>query len=115
MTSMMIGTSAVASVFFQPLVALDHQFEEELRRNPYSVRTWWAYAHSKTDQLAVLRFAVYERALSYVPRSYKLWHAYLQDRTEHLKLSPPTSKKYDLLISTYERALTHMNKMPRIW
>ena len=106
---------AVSSVFFQPLVALDFQFEDELTRNPYSVKTWWAYAHSKKDQLPILRFAVYERALSYVPRSYKLWHAYLLDRTEHLKKTPPTSKKFELLIATYERALTHLNKMPRIW
>lgn len=108
-------SSTVASVFLQPLVALDFQFEEELRRNPYSVRTWWAYAHSKKDQLPILRFAVYERALSHVPRSYKLWHAYLLDRKDHLRNCAPTSKKFDLLVATFERALTHMNKMPRIW
>ncbi len=104
-----------SNIFLQPLASLDMQFEDELIRNPFSVRTWWAYAHSKTDQLPVLRFAVYERALSYLPRSFKLWHAYLLDRTEHLKQTPIISKKYDLLVETFERALVHMNKMPRIW
>lgn len=104
-----------ANIFSQPLASVDFQFEDEIKRNPYNVRMWWAYAHSKTDQLPVLRFAVYERGLSFLPRSFKLWHAYLQDREKHLDGTIITSKKFDLLIETFERALVHMNKMPRIW
>jgi pre-mRNA-splicing factor SYF1 len=104
-----------SNIFTQPHASMDIQFEEEIKRNPYNVKVWWAYAHSKMDQLPVLRFAVYERALSFVPRSYKLWHAYLQDRVNHLSGTIITSRKFDLLIQTFERALVHMNKMPRIW
>lgn len=95
---------------------LEVQFEDEVRRNPNSVRTWWNYAHSKVDEASPLdRFTVYERALAYLPRSFKLWHAYLEDRTAHMKRRSIKSKKYDLLIDTFERALVFMNKMPRIW
>jgi hypothetical protein len=108
-------TSSSALFLDQSITTLDAQFEEEIKRNPYRVSTWWAYAHSKADQLAVLRFAVYERALSLLPRSYKLWHAYLQERTVHVKNKLISSKMYDLLIETFERAVVHMHKMPRIW
>ncbi|RYG97013.1 hypothetical protein EON65_53510 [archaeon] len=95
---------------------IDIQFEEEIRRNPYSAKTWWNYAHAKADESSRLeRFSVYERALGYLPRSYKLWHAYLNDRVFHLRNTPINSKKYDLLIDVYERALVFMGKMPRIW
>ncbi len=95
---------------------IEAQFEEEVTRNPYSVKTWWNYAHVKMEEVTPYeRFAVYERALSYLPRSYKLWHAYLDDRTAHMKKKSIKSKKYDLLIDTFERALVFMNKMPRIW
>lgn len=95
---------------------IDAQFEEQLRRNPYSARTWWSYAQAKGDETSPLeRFSVYERALGYLPRSYKLWHAYLNDRVSHLRNTPINSRKYDLLIDVYERALVFMGKMPRIW
>lgn len=95
--------------------ALDAQFEEELSRNPYSQTNWWLYLQTKQDQPALLRYTIYERALSFLPRSYKLWHAYLQDRTESLKGKTIRNRKYELLVETFERALVYMNKMPRIW
>lgn len=93
--------------------ALDYKFEEEVRRNPYKVSTWWDYAHSKN--IPFLKFAIFERAVYYLPRSYKLWHAYLNDRKAQLKSESCKSPKYELLLKLYERALTHLNKMPRIW
>lgn len=97
------------------LTSLDAQFEEEVARNPYAVKMWWGYINTKLDQPPILRYAIYERALSFIPRSYKLWHAYLQDRGESLKSKSIRNRKYELLIETYERALVYMNKMPRIW
>lgn len=95
---------------------LEAQFEDEIKRNPYLVKTWWNYVQSKLEDPSPLeRFSIFERALTYLPRSYKLWHAYLNDRTQHLKKKSVTSKKYDYLIDTFERALVYMNKMPRIW
>jgi pre-mRNA-splicing factor SYF1 len=94
---------------------LHARYEEELMRNPYSVKTWWNYIHFNTDQPAALRFSIYERALSHLPRSYKLWHAYLIERTQHARGSSAKSKKVDLLINCYERALITLHAMPRIW
>eukprot|EP00981_Chlorochromonas_danica_P008071 scaffold1962_cov180-Ochromonas_danica.AAC.6 len=95
---------------------LEAQFEEEIRRNPYSVRTWINFLASKADDPQPLeRFTLYERALAYLPRSYKLWHAYLTERRAHLKKVSILSKKYTLLIDLYERSLVYLNKMPRIW
>jgi pre-mRNA-splicing factor SYF1 len=95
--------------------SLDAQFEDELARNPYSFKNWWNYIQTKQDQPPLLRYTIYERALSFLPRSYKLWHAYLNDRTRSLKGKTIRNRKYELLIETYERALIYMNKMPRIW
>lgn len=95
--------------------ALDAQFEEELARNPYSLKNWWNYILTKKNQPPLLRYTIYERALSFLPRSYKLWHAYLNDRTQSLKGKTIRNRKYELLIETFERALVYMNKMPRIW
>jgi hypothetical protein len=94
---------------------LDSQFEEELAKNPYSVKNWCNYIQTKKDQPPLSRYTLYERALSFLPRSYKLWHAYLQDRTTSLKGKTIRNRKYELLIETYERSLVYMNKMPRIW
>lgn len=58
---------------------------------------------------------IYERALKCLPRSYKLWQAYLRERSSNLADKCITSKRFEILINTFERALIHMNKMPRIW
>jgi pre-mRNA-splicing factor SYF1 len=94
---------------------LDIQFEEQLKHNPCNLKIWWNYIQTKLDQPPILRYTIYERALALLPRSYKLWHAYLLDRTATLRHKSIRSRKYELLIETYERALVFMNKMPRIW
>jgi pentatricopeptide repeat protein len=95
--------------------AQDIQFEDEVARNPYAPKVWWSYLTYKTDAAPSTRYLIYERALKHLPRSYKLWHAYLQERTQKVENKRPTSKKAQILINTYERALVHMHKMPRIW
>lgn len=56
------------------------------------------------------------RALKFLPRSYKLWYAYLSERKKAvLGKVEITHKKYQILVNTYERALVHLSKMPRIW
>lgn len=95
--------------------AQDIQFEEEIARNPYAPKVWWAYLTYKADAAPSTRYLVYERALKHLPRSYKLWHAYLMERAQRVENRRPTSKKAQVLINTYERALVHMHKMPRIW
>ena len=95
--------------------------EEEVQRNPYNLKSWWNYIEfkketdSNSSRSSLERFVVYERALKHLPRSYKLWKAYLDDRKSRLANKCITHKRYKLLLNTFERALVHMNKMPRIW
>lgn len=75
----------------------DMPFEEELLRNPFSVKTWCRYLASRGasalggDGAAAAALAaspsstpgrrrvLFERALKALPGSYKLWHAYLSE------------------------------------
>ena len=72
--------------------------EEEILRNPYSVKHWIRYIdhlknekkHKKEPQKLIF---VYERALKELPGSYKLWHAYLLFRKKLIA----KAKEEDLL------------------
>lgn len=104
------------STWFSPsMQSQEIQFEEEISRNPYSVKLWFSYLSCKTDASPSSRYMIYERALKHLPRSYKLWNAYLQERTQRVESKSATSKKVKILINTFERSLVHMHKMPRIW
>ena len=49
----------------------DLLYEEELLRNPYSLRMWWRYLEDRKGSPLKKRFLLYERALSSLPGSYK--------------------------------------------
>ncbi|GLT30120.1 hypothetical protein SLA2020_049400 [Shorea laevis] len=93
----------------------DLPYEEEILRNPFSLKLWWRYLIAKSEAPFSNRFIIYERALKALPGSYKLWHAYLRERLEIVRNLPVTHPKYDTLNNTFERALVTMHKMPRIW
>jgi len=76
----------------------DMPFEEELLRNPYSVKTWCRYLASRgvacfgddgldpssasltsPSSTPGRRRVLFERAIKALPGSYKLWHAYLSE------------------------------------
>lgn len=50
----------------------DLLYEEELLRNPYSLRMWWRYLEARKDAAQKRRFLLYERAISALPGSYKV-------------------------------------------
>lgn len=50
----------------------DLLYEEELLRNPYSLKMWWRYIQARTDASARRRYVLYERALKALPGSYKV-------------------------------------------
>lgn len=56
----------------------DVQYEEELLRNPFSVKHWQRYIEHKKDAAPEKLNIIYERALLQMPGSYKLWHLYLR-------------------------------------
>ena len=99
----------------------DLAYEEEVARNPYSVRAWVRYiAFKQTSNLAprARAFAVdllYERALRVLPGSYKLWHAYLARRTARVRAARPQCAAVRAVWALYERALLTMHKMPLVW
>ncbi|KAI7999960.1 Pre-mRNA-splicing factor SYF1 [Camellia lanceoleosa] len=93
----------------------DLLYEEELLRNPFSLKLWWRYLVARTESPFNKRAVIYERALKALPGSYKLWYAYLRERLELVRNLPITHSQYQTLNNTFERALVTMHKMPRIW
>ncbi|VFQ63782.1 unnamed protein product [Cuscuta campestris] len=93
----------------------DLPYEEELLRNPFSLKLWWRYLVARADSPFKKRSIIYERALKALPGSYKLWQAYLRERLEVVRNLPVTHSQYQTLNNTFERALVSMHKMPRIW
>ncbi|KAJ8679446.1 hypothetical protein QAD02_015233 [Eretmocerus hayati] len=93
----------------------DEIYEEEILKNPYSVKHWGLYVdHLKSTQSPRLN-VVYERALKELPGSYKLWHSYLKHRVSQLKGRCVTDPLHEVVNNAFERALVFMHKMPRIW
>lgn len=93
----------------------DLVYEEEILRNPFSLKLWWRYLIAKAESPFKKRFIIYERAIKALPGSYKLWYAYLRERLDIVRNLPVTHPQYDSLNNTFERALVTMHKMPRIW
>lgn len=58
----------------------DLPYEEEVLRNPYSVKCWLRYVEHKENALPKQLNMIYERALKELPGSYKLWYNYLRLR-----------------------------------
>ncbi|KDP20896.1 hypothetical protein JCGZ_21367 [Jatropha curcas] len=93
----------------------DLLYEEEILRNPFSLKLWWRYLIARREAPFKKRFIIYERAVKALPGSYKLWHAYLTERLDIVRNLPITHSQYETLNNTFERALVTMHKMPRIW
>ncbi|RMJ25971.1 hypothetical protein PHISP_03149 [Aspergillus sp. HF37] len=96
----------------------DTVYEQDLLRDPGSVRPWLSYIEHKQQQGSLYEQAfVMERACKQLPRSYKLWKMYLEFRTNHLRNRNATKHQaeYQKVNVLFERALILLNKMPRIW
>ncbi|XP_046745834.1 pre-mRNA-splicing factor syf1 homolog [Diprion similis] len=93
----------------------DLPYEEEILRNPYSVKHWQRYIDHLKSTKSVNLNIVYERALKELPGSYKLWYNYLRQRVKQLKGRCVTDPLYEDVNNAFERALVFMHKMPRIW
>lgn len=93
----------------------DLPYEEEILRNPYSVKCWMRYIDHKSDGATNARNLIYERALKELPGSYKLWYNYLKLRRKDVKGRCITDPGFEDVNNAFERALVFMHKMPRIW
>eukprot|EP00238_Polyblepharides_amylifera_P014794 CAMPEP_0196575520 /NCGR_PEP_ID=MMETSP1081-20130531/4982_1 /TAXON_ID=36882 /ORGANISM="Pyramimonas amylifera, Strain CCMP720" /LENGTH=846 /DNA_ID=CAMNT_0041893849 /DNA_START=115 /DNA_END=2652 /DNA_ORIENTATION=+ len=93
----------------------DLLYEEELLRNPYTLKLWWRYLEARKDATTKRRHLLFERAVKALPGSYKLWFAYLSERRVVVKGLPVDHPAYSALCNCFERALVTMHKMPRVW
>jgi pre-mRNA-splicing factor SYF1 len=93
----------------------DFEFEEAIVKNPYSLKLWWRYIEVKKSATSKVRNVLHERACKLLPRSYKLWKHYLDERKLQVLDKCITDPQWEMLNNTYERALVHLHKMPRIW
>lgn len=59
----------------------DLLYEEELLRNPYSLRMWSRYLEARKDAPQKRRFLLYERAIKALPGSYKV-HVFMHCNTK---------------------------------
>lgn len=99
-----------------PLAALmpeeaDLPFEEEILRDPYSVKAWLRYLDARLDAPLQRRAVLYERALRALPGSYKLWNAYLLERLVAARGLRPDDAAHEALAACFERALVTMHKV----
>ncbi|GFQ99306.1 pre-mRNA-splicing factor SYF1 [Trichonephila clavata] len=93
----------------------DIPYEEEILRNPYSVKHWLRYIEFKKEAPKHVINLLYERALRELPGSYIIWHKYLKLRRTQVRGKCVIDPVYEDVNSAFERALVFMHKMPRIW
>ena len=75
-----------APIFIFAFTVPDLPFEEELLRNPHSLKSWLRYIESREDAPPRTINLLYERALRELPGSYKLWYKYLTVKREQVIL-----------------------------
>lgn len=93
----------------------DVPHEEQLLRDPFSVRCWLRYLRARQGAPRARLNLLYERALRELPGSYKLWYGYLKLRRRQVRNRCVTDPAYEEANNCHERALVFMHKMPRIW
>ncbi|GAB1597760.1 pre-mRNA-splicing factor SYF1-like [Argonauta hians] len=104
--------SALKDIYFEED---DLPYEEDILRNPYSVKCWLRYIEHKKDAPKTVTNMIYERAIKEMPGSYKLWYNYLKLRRKQLRGRCVTDPAHNDVANAYERSLVFMHKMPRIW
>ncbi|KAL8765402.1 MAG: hypothetical protein Q9209_007508 [Squamulea sp. 1 TL-2023] len=115
-----MGTSAGArsDLSLNLIFSDDIVYEQDIIRDPASIKPWLAYINYKFLRGTSLERAfVLERACLHLPRSYKLWKMYLEFRVKHLRNMNPAihAAEYTKVNALFERALILLNKMPKIW
>lgn len=120
----------------------DFLYEEELLKDPYSLKKWLTYLterHQIGDFSRIKKISsqsdsrnfIYERALGVLPLSYKVWKMYLDERTERLgrllqlyrdDVGEQNEGSVTLIATElaaindcFERALQQLPYMPKLW
>ncbi|CAJ0634421.1 7063_t:CDS:10 [Entrophospora sp. SA101] len=110
-------TTQTSNIDYYMIEEIDIPFEEEILRNPYTLKSWLRYIDHKSEQPLPQQIFVYERALKELPGSYKLWKRYLDLRISNVKElnSVNFEKEYMKVNNCFERALVLLHRMPKIW
>lgn len=103
-------------------------YEQDILRNPYSLKSWLRYIDFKRNSSYVSRVSIYERALAELPGCYKIWKEYLTLRVSVLvegsanaktgirtRKLVPNDPEWALVNEAFERCLIYGNKFPVIW
>ncbi|KAJ6250743.1 pre-mRNA-splicing factor syf1 [Anaeramoeba flamelloides] len=93
----------------------DRVFEDNISNDPYKLKNWILYLQHKNDSAFDIRSYLFRRALNYLPRSYKLWNLFLIETRAETSGRRIDDEFYSYANGLHEKALVHMNKMPRIW
>ena len=67
------------------------------------------------EEAIVEKIYCLESALTFLPRSYKLWMKYINLLTKVASKAPLTSRLTESVFRIFERAISNLNKMPKIW
>lgn len=86
-------------------------YEEDILRNPYSVKHWLRYIEHKKGCPKGEINIIYERALKELPGSYKLWYNYLKARRMQVRGRCIIDPGFEDVNSAFERALVFMHKV----
>jgi len=105
----------MANVRTSNILSEDIPYEEEVLRNPYSVKCWLHYLTWKNESGPEDRFVLWERAIKELPGSYKLWFRYLEERRRNVEKYRIDHPAWEQMNNCYERCLANLHKMPRIW
>jgi hypothetical protein len=85
----------------------DLLYEEELLRNPYSLKMWWRYLGARADALPRRRQLLFERALRALPGSYKVRTA-----VKHIAYLPMFATLLTPFCRASAAAVAHVVMMP---
>lgn len=83
-------------------------------KNPYDVTTWFNYITETKSWPPLRHFALYKRALYYLPGSYKIWHAYLQEFVLFMKDKHPEHPGWHALDKTFATSVECLANCVRI-
>lgn len=95
----------------------DVPYEQEILKSPDDITPWLRYFQHKRGRPLSDQVFIYERACQLFPRSYKIWKSYLDILTSHTHglNSSQFASEFRKVNYCFQRALTLLNKMPRIW
>ncbi|KAL7750276.1 pre-mRNA-splicing factor syf1 [Sorochytrium milnesiophthora] len=115
------SSSSSKALAFSCISEDDLAYEDDLVRDPYSIKTWARYiAHKRSyvgSQPESHLLVLYERAVMCLPGSYKLWKQYLALCKNRLKTMRGWQREHEAIRvqGCYERCLVQLYMMPRLW